>query len=168
MNAKAIMIPLLLTVLCIPVANAQTHDIKNIGAIEYDSIHDDPNFKICFDYETGIPQYYEAGTFYKGGLKNIKNYFSEKFTPAIDSSQNGYLTIRFVVNCHGRTGWYRVLETDLDFNRFEFNPALKSNLLTLTKTLDQWQPGVYRNKTCDSYKFLTFKIQNGKIEDILP
>ena len=146
--------------------NAQDN---NIGSIQYDSLTDDKNFKVCKVYKNGIPQYYEVGTSYEGGLKSIKEHFSKSFhLTTIHKNQTGYLTIRFIVNCEGQTGWYRFMETDLDFNRYTFDPALKTEVLAITKTLNKWKPGYYEYKPCDSYKFLIFKIVNGKIEDILP
>src|ERR1700760_3299582 len=95
----------------------------NVGDLKFDPKTDDPNFQICFpEY---INQYYGMGTSYKGGKKEIRRYFMShfKYDPAF-SSINGYITIRFIINCKGQTGWFRIKQIDQYYQPANFNKRM--------------------------------------------
>jgi len=116
-----------------------------------------------------ITEYYRADTHYQGGLRAIRRFFREHFQPLAGvPGQDGYVRIRFVVNCKGETGYFDVLEMDRDYRAVQFDPALSQQLLGLTRELDGWVPGEWHGKVCDSFMFLTFKLKDGDIQDILP
>ncbi|WP_155839680.1 hypothetical protein [Aquimarina latercula] len=132
-------------------------------------IDSDSSFSICNEHQIGEYYYGNRGTRYKGGKRFLSEYFLEKYSSPIDSSQNGYVRIRFVVNCNGKTGRYSIQETDVHFKEVKFNPEIVSQLFLLTKDLKEWIPNSsYRKEVIDTYKHLTFKIKNGQIKEILP
>ena len=55
-----------------------------------------------------------------------------------------------------------------DFEEWSFDKKLVDELLTLTKTLDGWVVGEYEGQVFDYYQYLTFKIENGKLIEIMP
>ncbi|MFV0233928.1 hypothetical protein OBK30_12815 [Empedobacter falsenii] len=132
-------------------------------------------YKVCKDYQ--ITQYfnkYDNGTTFKGGLRNIKQIFKNKFNYITNrSNQNGYIRVRFVVNCDGDIGRFSILETDKNYLSYSFDPKIVTTLFSIitTELKEGWRPGVYSEsdlETIDNYKHITFKIEEGKIIDIFP
>ena len=138
-----------------------------IGDIEK-NISDNPNFEIC-NGENHIKQYFNnsKGLEYLGEKTAlIKEY--KKFTPSEKKNQNGIIRIRFVVNCKGETGRFRILEADENYKEFKFDKKITTQLLKITKQLKGWESKTIRNNEIDYYQYLIFKIENGKIKEILP
>jgi len=141
---------------------------KNVGDIAPDPALDDPNFSVC--RENYIQQYYSSSTSgFRGEKPALEAFFREKFTPNLKHrGENGYITIRFVVNCRGQTGRFRVQEMGGDYLPKKFPPALTGRLLDLTQQLDGWLPAQRNGFTFDYYQYLTFVIASGDIAQILP
>lgn len=156
-------------------ACAQTKEQENkyplqVGDIYFDAKLDDPNFKLC--YEAEVYQYYNfgKGLNYKGEKIKINEHFKAGFKPNDNVNESGYLTIRFIVNCKGETGRFRVLGMDNDYKEKVFSESLTKQLLTLTKKLDGWMVGEFdgENVAYDYYQYLTFKIEKGRLIEIMP
>lgn len=115
-------------------------------------------------------QSYEAGLQYQGGLRAIRKAVYAKYRLNKEvTGQSGYLTVRFLVNCHGQTGKYEVLQVDENFKNFNFNNLIKDQIMEIVVDLDGWIPGRNtRREPVDCQKFLTFKIRNGQVIDVLP
>jgi hypothetical protein len=142
---------------------------QQVGDIHFSAALDDPAFVVC-DTQW-VFQYYNTGSWYKEHKRSIEQYFREHYnspTIADSTTQTGYITIRFVINCQGHTGWFRLSEMDSGYHAFHFDPRISGQLLDETKTLEGWKPAVYRNKTYDSYQYITFKLKRGHIECLLP
>jgi hypothetical protein len=141
------------------------HD--NVGDTTFDPKIDDPAFHPC--NPNGIYQYYGPNTHHKGGSRAIRNYFKSKFRyEATYAGATGYVTIRFVVNCKGQTGWFRILQIDGNYQPVKFNDKLINSLLTLTLSLKNWVPGKWNGVDNDTYYYLNFKLVNGYLKDITP
>ncbi|HAA15038.1 MAG TPA: hypothetical protein DCE41_26420 [Cytophagales bacterium] len=141
---------------------------RQVGDITFDPALDDPNFEICDSLRT--QQYYAISSDrFEGEKYAVVKYFEENYDPAPFLGQSGFLTIRFVVNCKGETGRYRVYsEVDMDMNPQVFDPALAARLLALTKGLEGWKLGQRNNLTYDYYQYLLFKLEDGNLTEILP
>lgn len=141
---------------------------RHVGDIEYDPLIDDPAFKVC-DYEA-IHQYYNfgKGLQYNGEKIKINEHFRNKLRPREKEGESGFITIRFVVNCEGQTGRYRIQGMDNEYNPKKFSEDLITKLLDLSKQLDGWIPGEYEGRRFDYYQYLTFKIENGNVIEIMP
>lgn len=140
---------------------------KKVGWIRFDSKRDNQAFKCCD--ENNIQEYYQTGTHYEEGIKSIRRFFQQYPTDAFSKNLlDGYLTIRFVVNCKGETDRYRVWATDREFKPQQVQPENEQKLLEALRKMGNWQPGERDGKFYDAYAFLTFKILNGKMTDILP
>lgn len=139
-----------------------------VGDIYFDSKIDDPDFKLCD--ETKVLQYYNfgEGLQYKGEKVMINEHFKAGLKTKEQKNESGFITIRFIVNCEGKTGRYRVQGMDYDYNEKSFNPKLTNRLLDLTKQLDGWIIGEYEGKPYDYYQYLTFKIEDGNLIEIMP
>ena len=130
---------------------------------------DNPNFEVC-NGENRVIQYFnnEQGFEYFGEKTEILKEFNSHFIPSKKQNQNGIIRIRFIVNCKGEIGRFRILEADNNYKGFKFDNEITSQLLKITKTLNDWIPKEYQNKEIDYYQYLIFKIKNGKISEILP
>ena len=140
---------------------------EHVGDIEFNKDLDDPNFKVCD--KDRVLQYYNftKGFQYKGEKPKINEHFKEVKEDSF-KKETGYVTIRFVVNCEGKTGRFRIQQMNSDFKEWSFDKKLVDKLLTLTKTLNEWVVGEYEGQVFDYYQYLTFKIENGKLIEIIP
>ena len=134
---------------------------KEIGNIKYDASTDNKNFEI----NGYIYQYYQSGAEYNNGRAAIRSEILNK-TKALKSIQNGYVTARFVVNHLGKTDRYRLLVVDTNYEEMKISQDDTNLIIKELKSLNNWIPGVRKNKKVDSYSLLNFKIQHGKIVDI--
>ena len=148
--------------------SAQTNSFPlNTGDIAFNALLDDSSFIICNPNE--VFQYYNTGSYYKQHKREIEQYFKRNYRPAVQTTeQTGYLTIRFIINCSGKTGRFRMYELDAHHQPYKFDDRISSQLMTLTKDLKNWQPAEYKNKIYDSYQYISFKLKKGAIECVLP
>jgi hypothetical protein len=127
-------------------------------------------FDLCGDGE--LRPYYYPELKYNGGLIAIvshfkQNYHSVKYLNFQNTS--GLVTVRFHVNCMGETGNYEIITLDFDYNYTQLNAEMVNSILCNVKLLNQWIPAKDDNgNLINSHKFLTFKILNGEIYEILP
>lgn len=141
---------------------------NHVGNIEFDEKLDDPNFKRCLD-EKYVFQYYNdsKGFQYKSEKREIEKEIQTLNLPE-NKEANGYITIRFVVNCEGKSGMFRMQQIDNEYKEYTFNKKLSDQLLNFTKKLNGWIPKEIEEKKVDYYQYLTYKIENGKVSEILP
>lgn len=137
----------------------------HVGNLEFDD-QLDGNFKKC---SNSSYQYYNdsKGFQYKGEkLAIIRKLEKENIQSPTDI--NGYITIRFVVNCEGKTGIFRIKQVDENYKEKELDKNLSDQLLDFTKNLVGWIPKEINGQKADYYQYLTFKIEHGKVSEILP
>jgi hypothetical protein len=145
---------------------AQTDYSNHVGDIAFDAKLDDPAFKVCD--EKKIVQDYSVGTKFEGERKALIDYFTKGFVYKNNYSGNsGYITIRFIVNCKGESGRFRVYQLNEDFQENKFHPELVNHFLQQLKEVKGWIPGNYKKVDYDSYDHIVFKIENGKLKDVL-
>jgi hypothetical protein len=131
-----------------------------IDASEFKPCHGDENIYQYFNLSEG-PQYLNK----KPALENI---YTSSFQPVKDTTQNGMIRIRFVVNCQGKAGRFRLLQSNFDYEEVEFDESIQSQLLNITKSISDWQILYKNDKPIDYYMYLIFKIKDGQITEILP
>ncbi|BAP33846.1 uncharacterized protein CHSO_4809 [Chryseobacterium sp. StRB126] len=142
-----------------------------VGDIAFDDRLDEAGFKKCgagkdrpfsFQYYHG-PKMFD----YKGEKIAVKeklkkeNIYSEK-------KVNGYITVRFLVNCEGKTGLFRLKHMDSDLKDVVLDEELENKLLEFTKSLNGWMPKEIEGLKVDYYQYLTYKIEDGKVSEVLP
>lgn len=140
---------------------------NNIGDIEYNAKLDDATFNVC--NEDRIFQYYSVGTTYIGERKAIReSVFSKlKNETLFLNKESGYITFRFIVNCEGEAGRYRVKMVDENMKETFFENSTIAKLESSIKSLKNWRPGLTKNgNSVDSYYQINFKLENGNIKDI--
>lgn len=144
-----------------------------VGYIAKDeAINLNPEFQLCDEsivvdyYNVNGPDDYPAG--YIGGPKAIKRLLLKEH-PNIDlKGESGMLTIRFIINCNGDIGRFEILENDLDFQPKKFDEEVKSLLFDFTAGLDNWRPNYLQGESRDCAMYLTYKMKDGVLTDILP
>ena len=143
--------------------------LRWIGDIEQDDEIDESEFKICNGDEK-ILQYFNfgEGPVYSGEKSRIINLFNSKYKPVTGKNENGLIRIRFVVNCEGKAGRYRVLQSDEKYQEKEFDKEIVSQLLNITREIEKWEVLERDEFAIDYYMYLIFKIKDGRIIDILP
>jgi hypothetical protein len=139
---------------------------EQVGDITPDAGLDDPGFRLCS--ERNVAQYYNfIGFQFEGEKPAIEDHF-RPIRAKQYGSKSGYITVRFVVNCKGESGRFRVEQQNTEFQPAELPADLVKDLLRLTKSLRGWQPATYEQREYDYYQYLTFKIDEGHLLEILP
>ena len=124
-------------------------------------------FSLCG--EGRVYQNYSVGTAYRGGRFIMR----EELLGHLDRSnvdfvpESGWLTYRLAVNCRGEAGIFQVKGIDGDYNACQFDTLTRRVLWEAVESLDGWRPGNVAGQQVDSYIHITFKIQDGKIAQIL-
>lgn len=140
---------------------------EKVGYIKFDPLIDNANFFLCDEYN--IMEYYQLNPTYKEGLKSIQDYFIPFLNYANKlCEEDGYLTIRFVINCKGKTDRYRATFVNTEYSQSSKNKELKDFLVNKITKMNDWTPGKYEDKDFDSYYHINFKISNCKISEIYP
>ena len=151
----------------VPRANKKEEVPRHVGDIAFDAAIDTTNFKPC--HEDLALQYYNFGKAiqYEGEKTKIVRQFDAQYKP-VATEEDGYVTIRFLVNCEGKTGRFRTVELDENYLEKKMNPQITNQLLNITASLDGWIVGTLEGRKYDYYQYLTFKITDGDIENIMP
>lgn len=146
--------------------NHGTHRVGYIDTLR--TIDDHRLFAPCFS-PTKINDYYnDRKAEFKGGKGRLKTVLSEKLISTKLAGASGYLTFRFVVNCNGEAGWFVTEEADLEYNKTEFREETKMHLYDILKAEKEWTYLSVRNNPRDAYTYITFKLSDGTITEILP
>lgn len=140
-----------------------------VGDIVFDEKLDDKNFKKCNPKESYGYQYYNdsKGFEYKGEKLKIEKELEALQLKSL-GKENGYITIRFLVNCEGKTGLFRIEEMNEEYLKTNFDEKFLDALFKFTKNLNGWIPKEIQGKKIDYYQYLTFKIKHGEVSEILP
>lgn len=163
-------IPLLLITFLFGCDIQQTESkyLRWIGDIEFESSKDNPEFKLC-NGANRVAQYFhfEDGLMYNEARPKILKRFQTQYKP-VENNQSGWLRIRFIVNCKGEAGMFRVISSDINYQEMKFDKRITSQLLDITKQLNIWSILSQKGNPKDYYQYLIFKIENGTIKEILP
>ena len=124
--------------------------------------------KKCTDLDI---YYYQADAKYLQSsytvLKNVQKFLEGQ---SFRSDQNGFITFRFIISCEGQiVRFAEVLQTDENYTKNAFEDHLIRELYRFTLELKRWK--VIRNKEGRAYpyrSFITFKIKNGFVENVIP
>jgi hypothetical protein len=134
--------------------------------IQPNSDVDDPSFKLC-DVSSAYP-YYGTETSNSIDKRKLLEHFIALNSSTETTDQSGYIVIRFMVNCAGEPGRYRLSSFDEDYTSEEFPGELTDILLQQTKKIKSWNVVSHGGRKFDSYYYFAFKIENGKLTDVMP
>ena len=139
-----------------------------VGDIAPDPNLDDPQFRTCQGEQ--VYQYFNhsKGLQYKGEKAAIEALFQKQYRPIAAPTATGLIRVRFIVNCAGKTGRFRLQGMNEHYQAMEFPKAISDQLLNLCKQLDGWEKQPNAEAPTDYYQYLTFKIEKGALKEILP
>lgn len=140
---------------------------EKIGWIPFDKSIDNPNFKVCD--ELNIEEYYQVNPSYGEGIPSIRKYVSthQKLLESL-CEKDGYVIVRFVINCQGQTDRYRSKFMTLNYtNENAVNSELQKKIIQLIRNMGDWTPGKYDGKTYDCYQHLKILFKNSQLVDVL-
>jgi len=143
--------------------------VRYVEDIQFDINIDDPHFSTC-NGDNHIIQYFnnsEAIEF-EGGKRAIIDIFKQDYVPPKNSKFTGLIRIRFIVDCEGNTGRFRVLSMNYDYKKVDAPQEITDQLMSITKRLNGWRTKTLNDISHDYYQYLSFKIVIGEIEKILP
>jgi len=135
-----------------------------MGEIAFDPAMDDPDFVICNESDL---VHSRTSLSYTGGRRGIEDIIRKLFDEeAQEYDFDGYISARFLVNCHGKPGRLRIEPMDDGF----LEQAAPEELMELVRksvmALDQWVVIKPANEGKDHSKYLIFKIRRGEIDAI--
>lgn len=153
------------------IAGCQSVKYKDVGNIAFDPNLDTPSFEIC--NEDLIKEYYvrkssDTPPNYKGEKRGLEAEILNAYSYNQNPNENGFITIRFLINCKGESGRFRMEQMDSNYQPKEFDTEITQQLMAIVIALNSWIPRSNGEQTFDFYQYLTFKIQNGQITKILP
>jgi len=105
---------------------------------------------------------------YKGTKKRFRDTILSKYKHQL-YKDSGYISFRFLVNCRGEAGWFEISEMNLDLGEKNLDNKMVQELLDLTSKKGNWNVfGFNEKEGADYYMYLIYRIENGKITEILP
>lgn len=146
------------------------HGRKRIAYIDpKEAIDQHTDFKLC-GLHKNVADYYNSSPDgrYAEGKRGMMNIIFSKVDTEKLFKESGYLTFRFIVNCHGEAGWFVTEQADLDFQEKQFNQQTVDHLYEIVYDLKTWSPAVIMGEPQDAYFYITFRLKDGEILDILP
>ncbi len=166
---------LFLISILIVIQSCQQHSIpKNskylsmVGDIDYDAKLDDTNFTLCNEKNTKQYHNLNEELQYEDEKYTLNHTFISQFKPDPTIKDSGMIRIRFIDNCKGETGRFRLISSGYDYKEKQFDKAITDQLMTITKSLKGWKILSDKRGPKDYYQYLIFKISDGQIKEILP
>lgn len=148
-----------------PATFAQRPD--NVGDIAFNPALDDTSFHL--HDSTRVWQYYNSAAYWLDHKDSITRFIRSRYhPPATSASQDGWLTIRFIINTDGHTGRFRLSEMDSAYQPTHFDPRISDQLLAAIRDWPDWRPAHYKEMRFDTYQYITFHLRQGRIITISP
>ncbi len=104
---------------------------------------------------------------FNGSKSSFKKYILEHYI-STDDTDNGFLNLRFIINCKGEVGRMEINELDIDYKPSKFSPNLVKQIIKLSSRKENWKISSIKGEQLDSYMYLIYKIEDGEISEILP
>lgn len=148
----------------------QQHGLERVAYIDPEhTLGYRPDFELCTATEA-IIDYYNADPdiHYRGGKYALWKAIRPQLEPDLLEDASGYLTFRFVINCKGEAGRFTLEPADLDFQPTPFPEQTVEHLGEITAGLTGWQPGRLKGEPADAYAYLTYKLKDGELVELLP
>ncbi len=149
-------------------SNHGTHRVAWIDQTK--AIDKGNDFKPCFS-ESKINDYYnDDDAKFEGGKGAIRAMLDLHLNPEKLNNESGYLTFRFIVNCKGEAGRFITEESSLEFEPKAFSKSTVNHLYEILQEHGKWKALLIgkEKKARDAYTYLTFKLKDGAIIEILP
>lgn len=138
-----------------------------IGYIDQENAQLNNTHELCGDKHIAYTYNGAAFRAFTGTKKTFRNNILSSYQNR-DYSDSGYLNFRFLVNCEGQAGWFEVIKMNLDLEETELNKAMVDQLLILTSNQKHWNKLNYKGTPLNYYMYVSYRIENGEITEILP
>lgn len=83
-------------------------------------------------------------------------------------NDSGYINFRFLVNCEGNPGWFEIIQMNLDLEETELDSKMVDTLFSFTALSKNWKPLEFKEEPGNYYMYLSYRIENGKVVEIIP
>jgi len=85
-------------------------------------------------------------------------------------SGTGYVTFKFFIDCEGTMSRIKVMQTDDNYKAIHFEKSFVNDLYGYLQTMDKWKRNldVENLKNVNYIAFISFKIKNGEVINIIP
>ncbi|WP_272150830.1 hypothetical protein [Tenacibaculum aiptasiae] len=139
-----------------------------VGYIDTDKALLNDTYKLCKD--VGIMHTYSSASLsaYNGSKKQFRDSLNATFNANSTYTDSGYLNFRFLVNCEGNAGWFEIIEMDLDLNESPLNSKMVDELFKFTSNSSHWNVISYEDEPHNYYMYISYRIENGKVTEIIP
>ncbi|MFK7750394.1 MAG: hypothetical protein AB8B65_18525 [Kordia sp.] len=104
---------------------------------------------------------------YKYSKKEFRDRISKKFNTN-SFTDSGYLNFRFLVNCEGKAGWFEIIQMNLNLEEKALNSEMVNTLLKITSNAENWNVITYEETPLNYYMYVSYRIENGKVTEIIP
>ncbi len=145
---------------------------RMIGDIAPDASLDTTDFQLCWEDKFAVQYYAYTSTFnestYGKEKREVYKIFEANYKSTNVPAESGLIRVRFLVNCRGETGRFRVMGMDKNYQAKVFDDRITKQLVNITKNELAWKIFKTDKSERDYYQYLIFKIENGQIIDILP
>lgn len=142
---------------------------KRVGYIAPEERLDEEEFELCFGGKR-LNDYYnsEPDGRYAKNKNGLVNDIKAQLNTSKLKNESGFLTFRFIVNCEGNAGYFTAEENDLEYQPKAFDIETKDHLFEILRSLNNWRPVIINDESRDAHYYVTFKLKDGEITDILP
>jgi len=148
--------------------NTENKPFKNyIGYIDQSKALLNDTYQLCNDGDIAYTYNGASLKGYKGSKKQFRDNLNIAFNTN-NYTDSGYLNFRFLVNCEGNAGWFEIIEMDLDLKEKPLNPKMVDELFKFTSKPSHWDVISYDNKPLNYYMYISYRIENGKVTEIIP
>ncbi len=137
-----------------------------VGEIYIDKATRTTGFSLCKDENKPHGFYSSAAPhIYKKNKLAFKEFIAQQYQNR-NRDDNGYLNLRFHINCRDETGNLIINELNADLEPSNLNATLVEQLVDLSMRSENWRTA--NHPTLNYYMYLIFKIENGNVTEILP
>lgn len=148
--------------------NTENKPYKNyIGYIDQEKALLNDVYELCGEgnlYHTYSSAALKA---FKGSKKQFRDTILAEYNHQ-NYTDSGYLNFRFLVNCEGNAGWFEIIQMNLDLEETLLNEKMVNELLELTSNPKHWNIISYNDAPQNYYMYISYRIEHGKITEIIP
>ncbi len=139
-----------------------------VGYIDQDKALLNDTYKLCD--KGGLMHTYSSASLkaYTGSKRQFRNAVNTEFNNITSYNDSGYLNFRFLVNCEGNAGWFEIIEMDLDLKETPLNDSMVDDLFKFTSNSKHWDIISYNETARNYYMYISYRIENGKVTEIIP
>ncbi|NUO00787.1 MAG: hypothetical protein HUU01_09235 [Saprospiraceae bacterium] len=142
--------------------------LRMVGDIAFDPKEDDPDFELCNEAKAKQYHNFNQGFQYQGEKQALKKVFAEAYRSKKMPGETGLIRIRFLVNCQGKTGRFRMMGMNENYEPKTFHTSISKQLLQITRNLSGWKLLPNEQSPEDYYQYLIFKLKDGQLIEIMP